>query len=76
MHGLVWGRFMVRLNFSISDDLAAKLDAISNASETSKSEILRKALTLYEVAHEGIREGKKLTMVDQDGRHVTEIIGL
>jgi predicted transcriptional regulator len=67
---------MIRLNVTISDDLAATLDAIASESETSKSEIFRKALTLYEVAREGKRDGKKLTMVDRDGRQVTEIIGL
>jgi metal-responsive CopG/Arc/MetJ family transcriptional regulator len=67
---------MVRLNVTISDDLAATLDAIAAESETSKSEIFRKALTLYEVAREGRREGKRLTMVDREGRQVTEIVGL
>jgi predicted transcriptional regulator len=67
---------MVRVNLSMSDNLAAKLDAIAAETEQSKSEIFRKALTLFEVAHEGIREGKKLALVDRDGRVATEFVGL
>ena len=53
---------MIRLNITISDDLAAKLDELSGESQTTKSEILRKALTLFGLAWEGKRDGKKLAL--------------
>lgn len=67
---------MVRLNMTISDDLAQALDRMAAESQQSKSELLRKALTLFEVAREGKREGKKLALMDRDGHVETEIVGL
>lgn len=67
---------MVRMNITISDDLADKLNALSNQSDTTKSEIFRKALTLFDIAQEGKRDGKKLALVGNGGQIVTEIVGL
>ncbi|MBF0304501.1 MAG: ribbon-helix-helix protein, CopG family [Alphaproteobacteria bacterium] len=67
---------VVRLNMTISDDLAQALDRMAAESQQSKSELLRKALTLFEVAREGKREGKKLALMDRDGHVETEIVGL
>ena len=67
---------MVRLNVVISDDLALVLDQMAEESQTTKSELFRKALTLFEVAREGRRAGKKLALVDRDGHVATEIVGL
>jgi len=70
------GEFMIRLNISISDDLAAKLDELSGESQTTESEILRKALTLFDLAREGKRYGKKPAFVGEGGQVTTEIVGL
>jgi metal-responsive CopG/Arc/MetJ family transcriptional regulator len=67
---------MIRLNISISDDLAAKLDELSGESQTTKSEILRKALTLFVLARDGKRHGKNLALVGEGGQVATEIVGL
>jgi metal-responsive CopG/Arc/MetJ family transcriptional regulator len=67
---------MMRLNITISDNLAHRLDELSDEGQTSKSEILRKALTLFDLAHEGARQGKKLALVGDGGRVLTEIVGL
>jgi metal-responsive CopG/Arc/MetJ family transcriptional regulator len=67
---------MMRLNLSISDDLAAKLDELSQDGETSKSEILRKALTLFAMAKDATRHGKRLGLVGEGGQVTTEIVGL
>jgi metal-responsive CopG/Arc/MetJ family transcriptional regulator len=67
---------MVRMNVSISDNLASELDALSAQSDNTKSEIFRKALTLFVLAQEGKREGKKLALVGDGGQIVTEIVGL
>lgn len=67
---------MIRLNLTVSDDLARRLDELSGESQTSKSEILRKALTLFDVAREGKRSGKKLALVGDGGQVKTEIVGL
>ncbi len=67
---------MVRLNVTMSEELYKTLDAISEQDQQTKSEILRKALYLFEVAREGKNEGKRLTLVDEDGKETTEIVGL
>ncbi len=65
---------MVRLSLNVSDELASVLDRIATESETTKSEILRKALTLYEVARAGSKEGKTVGLV-KNGAVVTEVVG-
>jgi predicted transcriptional regulator len=67
---------MIRMNITISDDLAERLNALSEQSDTSKSEIFRKALTLFDLAQEGKRDGKKLALVGHGGHVMTEIVGL
>jgi len=67
---------MIRMNITIPDELAEKLGVLSERSDTTKSEILRKALILFSVAQEGTREGKKLALVGDKGQVVTEIVGL
>jgi predicted transcriptional regulator len=67
---------MIGLNLTVSDDLARRLEEPSGESETSKSEILRKALTLFDVAREGKRSGKKPPLVGDGGQVTTEIVGL
>ena len=67
---------MIRLNLTVSDELAQRLNELSGESQTSKSEILRKALTLFDVAREGKRSGKRLALVGDGGQVTTEIVGL
>ena len=67
---------MIRMNITISDNLATEHEALSAQSDTSKSEIFRKALTLFALAQEGKRAGKKLALVGDSGQVVTEIVGL
>jgi predicted transcriptional regulator len=67
----------VRFNVVLSDDLNSEIDKIADASETSKSEILRKALQLYLAAVEGKRRGLKVGLVEPNTERLqTEIIGL
>jgi metal-responsive CopG/Arc/MetJ family transcriptional regulator len=67
---------MIRMNITVSDNLASKLNALSEENDTSKSEIFRKALTLFALAQEGKHDGKKLALVGEGGKVVTEIVGL
>ncbi len=67
----------VRFNVVLSDDLNRAIDRAVAESETSKSEIMRKALQLYLAAREGSRRGLKLGLVEpQTEKLQTEIIGL
>jgi predicted transcriptional regulator len=67
----------VRFNVVLSDDLNRELDRVAQENETNKSEILRKAMTLYLVAQDGRRRGLKLGLVEPETQKLeTEIIGL
>ncbi|MHB1284530.1 MAG: ribbon-helix-helix protein, CopG family [Metallibacterium scheffleri] len=66
-----------RFVIALSDDLNAEIDAAAKASDTSKSEILRKAIQLYIIARDGCGRGLKLGLVSPDTRMLeTEIVGL
>ena len=67
----------VRFNVVLSDDLNREIDKAVVESETSKSEILRKALQLYLAARDGKKGGLKLGLVEADTNKLkTEIVGL
>jgi predicted transcriptional regulator len=64
------------LNVTLSDALYEKLVGFSRESSQSKSEILRKAIMLFALVHEGQDEGKKIAIVDRSGKVTAEIISL
>ncbi len=67
----------VRFNVVLSDDLNRELDKAAEDGETNKSEILRKAITLYLAARDGRRRGLKIGLVEPKTQKMeTEIIGL
>jgi len=65
----------VRLSLSISPELNERLEQIATANHTTKSEILRKAFALFDVAYEAKMQKKRLGILDQDKHLETEIIG-
>ena len=67
---------MIRMNVTLSDALYEKLVVFSRESSQSKSEILRKAITLFALLQEGRDEGKKIALVDRNGHVTAEIISL
>lgn len=67
----------VRFNVVLSDDLNREIDKVVDESETSKSEVLRKALQLYLAARDGKKRGLKLGLVEPMTEKLqTEIVGL
>ena len=67
----------VRFNVVLSDDLNRAIDNAVEESESSKSEVLRKALQLYLAARDGARRGLKLGLVEPKTEKLqTEIVGL
>jgi predicted transcriptional regulator len=64
-------------NVELSDDLNRDINLAVAATESSMSELLRKALQLYLSALEGKGRGLKLGLVDpKTGMMQTEFIGL
>jgi predicted transcriptional regulator len=67
----------VRFNMVLSDELNSEIDKVALESETTKSEILRKALQLYLAGRERAQDGLKLGFFYPKTRELkTEVIGL
>ncbi len=67
----------VRLTVVFSDDLINAIDRVAEADRSSRAEVLRKALQLYLVAHDGTRRGLALALVEPMTNTVhTEFVGL
>jgi predicted transcriptional regulator len=66
----------IRLSLSISPELNARLDNLTQSGHTTKSEILRKAIALFDVAAQAKAENNRLGVLDQNKRLVSEIIGI
>lgn len=69
-------REAIRLSLAVSPELNDRLEQLAAASHTSKSEILRKAIALFDVVAEAKSEKKRIGILDQDKRLVTEIVGI
>lgn len=66
----------IRLSLAISPELNSRLEFLAASGHTTKSEILRKAIALFDVAAEARSERKRLGILDQDKRLLTEIVGI
>lgn len=67
---------VIRLSLAVSPELNERLEQLAAAGHTSKSEILRKAIALFDVVAEAKSEKKRFGILDQDKRLVTEIVGI
>jgi len=67
----------VRFNLVLSDDLNKAIDKEIAASETTKSDVMRKSLQLYLAARESNRRGLKIGLVEPKTNQLyQEFIGL
>ena len=66
----------VRLSLDISPELNALLESLAAKTGGTKSDVLRKAIALMEVAVDAKRRGLKLGLAEKDQPLTTEIIGL
>jgi metal-responsive CopG/Arc/MetJ family transcriptional regulator len=67
----------VRYNVSLSDSLNEELDRAAEETETTKSDVFRKALQLYLAARDGKRKGLTIGLVEPESKVMqTEFIGL
>jgi predicted transcriptional regulator len=66
-----------RFNVVMSDELNRDLDSAAEESETTKSDVIRKALQMFLAARDGTRRGLKVGLVDPKTEKMqTEFIGL
>lgn len=66
----------VRLSLDISPELNELLETLATTTGGTKSDVLRKAIALMEVAVEAKRQGKKFGIAEKDQPLATEIIGV
>ena len=65
----------VRVSLDVSPELFAKLQAMAHDMRGTKSDVLRKALALLDVAIDARKRGKKIGIADSSDQLTTEIIG-
>ncbi len=66
----------VKLSLFVSAQLNETLENLARESGSTKSDVLRKALALLEVASEARRDGKRIGILTTDRQVITEIVGL
>lgn len=66
----------VRLSLDVSPELNEVLERLADATHGSKSDVLRKAIALMEVAVDAKENGKKLGIVERGQTVSTEIVGI
>lgn len=66
----------VKLSLFVSPQLNETLESMALESGSTKSDILRKALALFEVASEARRDGKRIGILTKDRQVLTEIVGV
>lgn len=69
-------RGKVRLSLDISPELNSLLEQLAADIGGTKSEVLRKAIALMQVAVEAKKQGKKFGIAEKDQPLATEIIGI
>lgn len=66
----------IRLSLDISPEANTLLEELAQEVGTTKSEVLRKAIVLMEVAVGAKRQGKKFGIAENGQTLATEIVGL
>ncbi|HXU34663.1 MAG TPA: ribbon-helix-helix protein, CopG family [Thermoanaerobaculia bacterium] len=66
----------VRLSLTVSPELNERLEQLASQAHSTKSEILRKAIALFDVATEAKEQKQRLDIFDQNRQMVTEIVGI
>ncbi len=66
----------VRLSLEVSPELNDKLDELSDKIHGSKSDVLRRAVALMDIAVRARDAGHKLGIAEQNQPLLTEIIGI
>lgn len=66
----------VRLNLIVSPQLNELLESLAAAEHSTKSDILRKAIALFEMASKAKKEGNGIGLITKQREVLTEIVGL
>lgn len=65
-----------RMTLELTEGLNEKLERMAGESGVSKADVIRKALALFDVAHDANQKGKKLGVFSKDDKIEKEIVGI
>lgn len=66
----------VKLTLELNADLNRRLERIAEDIDGSKSEVLRRAIALFELANEAKHKGRRLGVIEPDGQVITTVVGV
>jgi predicted transcriptional regulator len=66
----------IRLSLEVSNELNQTLEEMAEQTCSSKSELLRKAIALMELAIRAKREGNRFGIATKDQQLATEVVGI
>jgi predicted transcriptional regulator len=69
-------RAEVRLSLIVSPELNDTLEELADRSRSTKSDVLRKAIALFEVASQAKQKDQKIGILDQEDKVIREIVGI
>jgi hypothetical protein len=69
-------RAEVRLSLVVSPELNETLEELMESSHSTKSEVLRKAIALFDLAAQAKKKDQRIGILDRDDKVVKEIVGI
>ena len=66
----------IRLSLAVSPELNKRLEQLAEDGHTTKSEVLRKSLILFDVIATAKAEKKRFGILDENKNLETEIVGI
>ena len=65
-----------RLLMEVSPELVELLDKLAEKSQTTRTEVLRKAIALLDVSAQEKNRGRKIGIFDENDKLIQEIVGI
>jgi Ribbon-helix-helix protein, copG family len=65
-----------RLMMEVSPELVELLDKLATRSQTTRTEVLRKAIALLDVSTQATDRGHKIGILDENDKLIQEIVGI
>jgi predicted transcriptional regulator len=66
----------VRVSFEMPVEMNKILDKLADSLDSTRTDVLRKAIALLQVVAEGKEKGQQLALVDKQDQITSKIIGL
>ena len=67
---------IIHLSLTVSSELNDRLEQLASLGCCTKSDVLRKAIALFDVVSEAAVDNKRFGILDENKQLVTEIVGI